>query len=270
MDIRARRWMAVFAVAWMFWGSGCFISRDVAPGVELEALVASQFNHRGMVQNEEAVAQGALRSTLATIDGGQILVSAWGNLDLRNATGDSWFSDNNGGRFSEVDFVAAYSRTIQAFTLSAGVTNYVLPDGTLFPNGPRGSTTELFAVAQMDVAGFVPEVALHFDVDEADGFYGTLGVSRRFQLSEQFGLNLEARLGVTDGDHADWAYATDESGFSDLRGTAEVDFRFDDRTTLFAGIGGSTIVDSDLEDWFDTIEIDADNVWVAGGVRFRF
>lgn len=251
-------------------GTGCFISREVGPRVGLEALIASQYNHRGMVQNEEAVAQGAIRTALETIDGGSLFLRAWGNVDLRNATGDSWLSDNNGGKFSEVDWTVGYSRAIDRFTFSGGVTAYVLPDASLFPNGARGSTTEIFGVAQVNIAEFIPEIALHFDFDEGDGFYGTLGVSRRFPIGEQLGIKVGAKLGVTDGDHADWSYGVDESGFSDLRGEAEVDFAFDDRTTFFAGIGASTIVDDDIEDWFDQINIDDDNFWIQGGVRFRF
>lgn len=250
--------------------AGCFISRDVPPTVGVEALVASQYNHRGMVQTEEPVAQGFVRTTAATIDGGQLGFTAWGNMDLRNASGDSWFPGGNGGKFSEVDLTLFYSRSIEMFTFTGGTTVYVLPDGPVFPNGARGSTTELFAIAEANVAGFVPEFALHVDLDEADGYYATLGVSRRFPFAERFGLTVGAKLGYSDDDHSEWAYGLDEGGISDARATAEVDFAFDDRTTFFGGIGGSTVVDSDIDDWFDALDIDSDNIWLSGGVRFRF
>lgn len=284
---------------------GCgFAIRDVSPTVNANALIASQHNHRGMVQNEEWVFVPDLSARLTPVraypsdEGGTVRLQAKGFLNLTDDTGEAWFPDGQGGKFSEVDLKADYSRSFEIVDwpvdAGAGVLTYVLPNGSAFPNGPRGTTTELFAnvgtpVFAGEIYSFYPHFTTHYDPDEADGFYFKGGVakgvgirpaldrlgiappgdlSRRIVESLSFQVNLA--VGYSSSDQAFWDYGLDKGGFSDFTGTGTLLCRFFERTTISVGVGGSTIIDEDLDEWFDLIGIDSDNVWVRFGVGWEF
>ncbi|MCA8959281.1 MAG: hypothetical protein KDC38_02160 [Planctomycetes bacterium] len=260
------RWLSLVAVIAL---SGCILPDEASPRVAATLQGASQYNHRGMVQNEHEVVQAELRVDLPTVDDGNIRIASFGNMDLRNDTGDAWFPNGHGGKFSEVDLMAAYGRRIGALSATVGATSYILPNGTEFPNGERGTTTEFFLNLTGEVLGITTEAELHYDWDEVDGYYAKLGARKIFRRN-RLAFELGAHVGYSDDNHSEWTYGLKEAGLADLRGTAKVNFAFDDRTDLFARLGASTILDSDLRDWFDLIGINENNIWLELGVDWSF
>lgn len=243
---------------------------DRRPAIALGADVASMFVHRGMPQNEHGVLQGTMDATLPLRTEGDLVFSTFANMDLSDDVGDAWFDDGHGGRISQFDVIATYTHTFDAIELAAGVHNYNFPFGESFPSGPRGATTELFLHAAAEVLGARPEVQIRHDVDQAQGTYVRLGISEPFELGERWTLILNGHVGWSSESQSWWNYGVRAQGFADLQGGATVAYAWDDRTTLGATLQGSTILDSDIADWFDLLGIDTSNVWVGAFVRWRY
>lgn len=264
---------------------GCLLNREKVIRVRTNAQLASQYNHRGMVQVEKGVAQGELFADFplalpgSNSELGFLSLGTWANLNLQDDTGDAWFPQDQGGKFSEIDLTAQYSRSLDDLgipvTMAAGLLAYVIPNGSEFPNGVRGSTTELFVSAHKTLFGdeiysFTPSIRMDYDPDEVDGFYFRGGLSKGIPLGQMFQLDLGVHLGYSEENHSDWTYGVDEAGLADLRGSAAVSYFFDESTTVYLGVGASTIIDSEIRDWFDIVGIDSDNFWVNLGVSWTF
>ena len=270
--------------------AGCLQPEDSRPSLEASALVSSQYNWRGMVQNERGVIQGAAAASVPFRYGGAFGLKAWANLDLTDETGDAWMPDGHAGEITEVDLTASYSRRIGTVDLSGGAISYVPANGSELLNGRRGGTTEVFATAGGDILpssvfGLYPLLAVHYDGDEADGFYLNGGVFKGFSVIGDLRLDLSISAGYSTGSHSWWTYGVREDGFSDLRGTATISYPLGEATVLAAGVAASAIIDADIRRWIETRAIvrrdpgaadgfergiDTDTVWYTLGVSHRF
>jgi hypothetical protein len=254
--------------------TGCIFTKE-RPSLQFNVEAATQYNHRGMVQNDRGVAQPELTADLPVSLGGNLNVRAWGNLNLTAEAGDAWFPDGHPGKFSEIDLSTAYSRQLGPVNLAAGVVGYILPDGADFPNGVRGSTTEVFtsagtALFEGKFYSLRPVARVHYDGDEANGLYLNGGLFKSFAVIRNLSADLGVSLGYSDDGHSDWTYGLSEEGIADLRGTARFLYALSDNTTAWVGLGASTIIDRDLQDWFDLLGIDRDNVWGTVGLGWSF
>ncbi len=250
--------------------TACVLPAKQTPHVDLELGVASQYNHRGMVENANGVVQGQVDVGLATKDGGSLDLVAWGNADMTTDPGDAWFPKGNQGRFSEIDFKAIYSREFQGTDVSIGVVNYDVPKGDQFPNGERGETNELFISVSREFHTLVPEFVLHYDFDEAKDFYLEAACSRSFEINDKFGAEVRVNLGWSGRDESFWNYGLPQQGFADLGAKATLAYFYDPQTTIRAFLAGSTIVDGTLRDWFDLIGVEKNNLWAGVGVTWSF
>lgn len=268
--------------------SGCIVPEDAKPSLGLGVVASTQYNNRGMVQSDRGVVQGELKAGVPLVFGGTFDARTWGNMDMTGQTGDAWMPDGHAGEFTEVHVTGSYTRAVGPVDLSAGATNYVVPNGSEYLNGSRGTTTEVFAsmggeVLPESLFGFYPLVTLHQDVDEADGLYVNGGIFKGFELMTDLSLHVGASLGFSNEKHSLWTYGVKEEGFSDLRGTATLSYRLDGHTTIALGVAASTIIDSDLERWIENRAkvndrgggnfkrgIETDNVWGTVGVSWEF
>ena len=250
--------------------AGCVVAKDAQVAVDLNVEAATQYNHRGMPQNEEGVLQPEMRVGLPTADGGGLDVVTWGNLDLTDDTGDAWFPDDNQGRFSEIDYTLSYSRDLGGIAFALGVVHYAILNGSEFASGPagaeRGPTTEVFASATVPVLGVDPFLELHYDVDEVEDLYVKGGIGATFDLSDVVWTQLSVAQGWSGEDQSLWNYGFPEAGFADLGASAALFWQYDPVTTLHVKVSASTIIDSELQDWFDVIGIESDNIWAAIGI----
>jgi hypothetical protein len=252
---------------------GCIVIEDKeAIHVEADVLASSHYVHRGMTENERGVIQAQLNDDFDTTLGGALGVHVFGNMDMNDETGDAWYPDGHERKFTEIDLAAQYSQQFAGTDVTAGIESYTLPNGLEFPNGERGSTTELFARVGHEVTwGLYPQLELRADYDEADGWYLNLSVRRDFPLPvDRLHLDLMVSQGFIDEDQAFWEYGFEETGWADLRGEARLLYDWDDHTTFHLTIAGSTMIDQELQDWFQLIGIRDDVAWIAAGVTFRY
>lgn len=256
--------------------AGCMLAKEGGEHtLQFDLAAASQYNFRGMPQNEHGVLQPSMQVGFPTRDDGDLDVRAWGNIDLTDDTGDAWFPDDNEGRFSQIDFEVDYSKTFGQIDVTAGLRNYNVLNGAEFttsPAGsPRGPTSEVFIGLSHDFSWATPFAEVHYDFDEVDDLYLRGGFARGWDLRDRLRLDLTAWLGWSGEDMSAWNYGIAESGFADLAGTAMVSWAQDEHTTYHLTLSGSTIVDDRIADWMDdTLGIDSANVWVAAGVSWGF
>jgi len=249
---------------------GCILPKEQHPTVSFRTLLASKFVHRGQTLVNQPVLQPTLQVDSPTVDGGGMRVLVKANMDLRNNTGAAWFPDGHAGRFTQIEFVGAYSRKLGDVDVEAGIHSYNLPNGLEFPLGERGGTTEVFVTASMEVLEARPYLSLHYDFDEVRASYLRGGITEDFPLGDGWAIDLDGSLGYAASSQSAWMYGLDESGFADLRGSAELSWQYDERTTLAFGLHGSTIVDSTLRRWFvQDLGFDADPIWATLGVTWR-
>lgn len=250
--------------------AGCILPKDQHPTVTAGTTLASKFVHRGQTLVNRPVLQPTLQVESPTVDGGGMRLGIEANMDLRNNTGAAWFPDGHAGRFTQIEFIGSYTRTVGSVDLEAGIHSYNLPNGLEFALGERGGTTEVFLTASTEVLEARPYASLHYDFDEVRASYLRAGVTEDFDLGEGFLLNLDGSLGYAASAQSAWMYGLDESGFADLRGTAEVSYQYDERTVLAFGLHGSTIVDQTLRRWFvNDLGFDADPIWVSLSVAWQ-
>ncbi len=252
----------------------CIAAEDAVPSTTWSADIATKFVRRGMVQVDNDVLQTIVDTSIPVRGEGVVSANFFGNMDLHDDTGDAWFPDGSAGRFSEIDLTGSYSRAIDRFDVTAGLTSYNLPRGNLFPNGERGSTNELFASISTDLSGFRPEIVMHYDYDEVDGWYVNGGVLRAFPINEKFSADVAVSLGWSDEDQSFWNYGVPNgfsgAGFADLQGTGRLFYEYDEHTTFQLLLAASTMIDDGIKDWFDVIGIDSNQFWVALGASWSF
>jgi len=250
--------------------TGCILPEDQKPTVTMGTTLASKFVHRGQTLVNQPVLQPSLQVESPTVDGGNMRVAIEANMDLRNNTGAAWFPDGHAGRFTQIEFIGAYSRNLGGIDVEAGLHSYNLPNGLEFELGERGGTTEVFVTASTEVLEARPYVSLHYDFDEVRASYLRGGITEDFELGDNLLLNLDGSIGYAASSQAAWMYGLDHGGFADLRGTAEVSYQYDARTALAFGLHASTITDKTLRRWFvNDLGFDADPIWVTLSVVWQ-
>jgi len=234
------------------------------PGIDTNLGLLSQYNFRGVPQNDEGVFQADTTVTMATENDGTIGFTAWGNMDLKNDTGDAVFPDGNGGDFSEIDLTAFCSRRVGDHVFSIGVINYN------FPNGVGDSTNEIYAGVEAEHFGITSSVTAYFDFDEVEGIYVSGALSRGHEINSKFSAELGVSIAYSDNDHSAVYYGANASGLADLVATGSLAYAYDENTTFSFTVSASTLIDDDLDDAVDAAGIDSDNVWAGLGVGWSF
>jgi len=250
--------------------AGCFVAKDAQPSVEVGATLASRFVHRGMTLVDNPVVQPRLVVGLPTTTGDSIGLTVEGSMELRDDTGGAWFPDGHAGRFTQIEMIADYAIKLGEVALVGGIHSYNLPNGLEFPNGERGGTNEVFLDASIEVLETTPYVSWHYDFDEVQGSYYRAGLREEIQLAESWALRLDGSIGYAVSSQSAWMYGISESGFADLRGSIELAWNYDERTTLDVGVHGSMIVDDTIDEWFAQLGIDDDPIWFTGGIGWVF
>jgi hypothetical protein len=249
----------------------CLIPPGNPPQVALALDAATQYNHRGMPQNATGVLQPSAAITLPAIDDGLMTLSTWGNMDLQDDVGDAWYPDGNALRFSEIDYIATYSKRYGQVDARYGIHNYNIPRGDRFPFGARGATVELFGHAEYDLQNtWFPFAELRVDIDEAEGWYAFAGCAKSLPINEKLWFEAEAYASYMDSQQGFWNYALTEAGLADARLTTKLNYQYDDATQLRALLAFSTIIDSKYRDEFDDDGIDTENVWLSLGVTWSY
>lgn len=266
------RALVVFALTF---STGCIVNPGARPELGATLQLASQYNHRGMPMNDNGALQTDVTVGLPVKDGATLSFTAFGNIDLSNDT-DGWLPDGHGGKTSEADFILAYHQPLnERLDLVVGYHTYVFPNGLEFPFGERGETKELFANLHVLGLPVDPRVELHYDIDEVEDLYARVGASRLFAVDEKLDVVADVSVGFSGEDHSLWAYGVAESGLADLNVSGTLNYQADEHTLLFFTLAGSSILDSDIADWFDIMNatrdgIDSENFWAIVGVNWNY
>lgn len=268
MHCRSLAVLALLSIA----ASGCIVPENERPAVGFGTTFATRFVHRGMTLVDRPVLQPKLGIGMNTVHGDRLDVQVEANMDLRNDTGAAWFPDGHAGRFTQIEMLASWQRQFGEVAVRAGFHSYTLPNGTEFINSnagsERGGTNELFVLASASVLEANPYVSVHYDYDEVDGAYLRGGIAEDIPIADKLTIGLDGSLGYVSKAQALWMYGIREHGLADLRGEIVLKYRYDARTELRAGVHGSAMLDSQLDDWFAALGIDDDPIWFSLGVAW--
>lgn len=172
--------------------------------------------------------------TSGTIGFGAFSVNVWGNMDLAAVNaGDALFIKedpkapvgvHNGlqGKFSEVDYTFAFSKSLAAVTVDVGTIFYTFPERS----ASLASTAEIYAGVTLDAVPFTPSITAYFDVDEtqgnsssATGVYIQVAGGHSLPLPPNTvfeALEVSGSFSIVNGGFSEFYYSTSGAGLHDI------------------------------------------------------
>lgn len=223
-------------------------------GVEGSVFVSSQYNFRGVAQNDRGVVQPQIDVSIPIAGDKKVSLEVWGNIDMSNDTGRGVLTDGNGGHLSEVDFIGAVTRNLGAAELTAGITSYN------FPNG-GASTSEAFLTAGGDVFGVSPSITVAYDFDLVEGTYVNGALQRSQKIGSSMAANIGVSLGFADRSQAEIYYGARKSGFADFGLHASLDYIQWDNKVFGVSIHASRLLDRDHREAVERDGLRSSTVW---------
>ncbi|MEZ6017091.1 MAG: hypothetical protein R3F49_18385 [Planctomycetota bacterium] len=247
----------------------CVFDSARRPLVDVDLTAASAYVFRGQTFTERPVGQLETLVQLGTRDGGAVSVGGFGNMDLAGSIGDAWAVAGHSGEFTQLDVWAGYARRVGDLDVALGLRHYSWPAGEGFRFAPFPATSEVFARVGGAALGCDASLTAHYDVDATRSLYVRGALERAFTLRRDLTLEAGLWLGWGDADHGEWLYRTRATGLTDAGAAVNLRLDLDDVTSARLGVAASTIVDSDLRDWFAP-RIDPDVTWATAGVSWAF
>lgn len=217
----------------------------------LDNAYVSEYVWRGLQLNPDATYQPSL--TFSDEESG-VSINIWGSMDTTDVYGQS-------GSFTELDYTLSYGWDASCCGMSAGWIHYT------FPNTEFAGTNELF-VSSCFGGTLSPTLGINLDVDEAKGFYASLGAGYDCAFpwlkGEEKKLNLSAKVSFGSDNYNDFYYFTNKFALTDASITASMPFTVGEKMTLTPSVSYSTLLDSDIKDNVEAAGLKADNFY--GGV----
>jgi hypothetical protein len=258
--------MALLACAAAALPMGVRAEGEDAVSASLDVPVLSAYVWRGQVIVDDPVVQPTF-----TVAKSGFSINWWGNYNLDdNATGDEF-------EFSEHDITLSYSGITCPLTgagVTVGIVNYDFPNvGLVDAEGNLSlvnDTAEAFLIYSLADVLLSPTVSVYYDVKEADGFYGSVGVSHSVEVADKISLGLAASLGAADKDWSTYYFGEDASGLTDYSVSATLPVALTDSVTLTPGVQYTGLLDdaSDIVD--DTGLYFGDTEKVIGSVKLSY
>jgi hypothetical protein len=208
----------------------------------LDVAYVTRYVWRGIPQTEEGAIQPSF--TLSHPSGWS--VNLWASEDI------------DAGQMRENDYTLSYAWDSGPVAMNAGYIYYA------FPNTSYVSTSEIYATACFGGA-FSPSVSVNCDIDEASGFYASLGTSYAWPVSLGGGrltdLKLSGRLSFSSaGYNKFWFGGAEKAALSDVYLSASAPVSLSASTSLTPSISYSTVIDSALRDALSSSGLDPSNV----------
>lgn len=205
-------------------------AEEEAVSASLDVPVLSAYVWRGQVLVDDPVVQPTF-----TVSKGGFAINWWGNFNLDDkATGDDM-------EFSEHDITVSYATTcpLSGAGVTIGVVNYDFPNVSLSDAEGNVSlvndTREAFVVYSLGDVLLAPTASIYYDFKEADGFYGSLGVSHSVSVTEDVAVGLGASIGGATSDWGDFYYGKAE-GLTDYSVSLSAPIPLSDSITLTPGV----------------------------------
>ncbi|MCO5045563.1 MAG: hypothetical protein M9963_12060 [Kiritimatiellae bacterium] len=232
----------------------------------LDVQVLSAYVWRGQLIGEDAVLQPQF-----TISKNGFSISWWGNLNLTDeATGHD-------GEFSEHDITVAYDLAcpITGADVQLGIVNYDFPNVTTETSLGNLSlvndTREAFITYALNDVLLAPTLNLYYDFKEADGFYGSLGISHSISLAETVSLDLAASLGAASDDWGSFYFVEGTKGLTDGSVSASLPIAICSSLTITPAVSYSFL----LDDAKDAVKADSslyfgETDYVVGSIQLSY
>ncbi len=224
--------------------------------VDADLTYMSKYVWRGMVANPEAVLQPSFSANILGIGFG-----FWGNMNLTDFSGFSDLSEN-GGKFTEIDYVASYGLPLPLVDLNFGLIYYD------FPNSDVPSTAEAFISGSVGIL-LSPTLSIYYDFKENDGAYVNAGISYPVTLAPEVDLDLGASLGYGDNGYNKSYFGVESSGMTDFLLTASIPFNPIPFFTITPSVNYSTQI-GDYKTATDDADGDSDAIFYGLSVSFSF
>jgi hypothetical protein len=187
------------------------------------------------VSRGQLALDGPALQPYAAIEVAGLTLGGWASLDLVD-------ENDNAGEFTEVDIILGYGRSLGALRLDVGYTEY------LFPHTLLDGTREVMLGLTVEELPVTPDIAVHYDFDEANGAYARLGVAASVALHDSVTLNLGAGFGFASAGYNDTYWGVDAFATNDLTGVLGLTWQpADDWSLDLRGIAG-TVLDERLVD----------------------
>lgn len=202
--------------------------------VSADLTYVNRYVWRGLLLTDDPVMQPSL-----TAGYGGLSVNLWANTDLTGVNGTP-------GEMNELDYTVDYSFAVGGIGVSLGAVQYT------FPHTGYEPTAEIYAGATLDTF-LSPSLTFYQDVDEADGYYVSLGGEYGTDLGApgrdvSTTLGMSFSVGFASADWNDFYYGVDSSGPVDLLVSVDLTFDFGGVLSVTPSAAISKIIDSDLED----------------------
>ena len=247
--------MAIFAVA-----SIC-VAQDAAEAggsplsFDVGADLYSAYIWRGIQVNDEPVLQPAVSVGYDLGDLGSLSAGVWANGDLTDG------GPNGDPDVSEIDYTVSYAIDVEDFSLEVGHIWYTFPNS----HGPTlDSTMEVYGSVAYNNDIVTPSATLYYDYDEVEGFFGTVGLGKDFELAENISASLFTSLGAGDDDYNMFYYGTSAAVAAfDLGASAS--YAVNDTVSVGVTVCWTSLVDGDIRDNADAAGFDQDMLW--GGIN---
>jgi hypothetical protein len=193
----------------------------------------------GLVTDDPALQPGV------TVGMDKLTLGVWGTIDTTNVNGDR-------NQFKEIDYTLDYTDalpSVEGVTYSVGGILYEFPTAT----GSKDATAEIYGGLGFDCI-LNPTVTLYYDVDDADGFYGSLGISHSLDISE-YGLmedminslDLAASVGYADRKYNQNYWGDSVAAANDFVISATIPVKLCEAATLNASCNYVSLLDGSIK-----------------------
>jgi len=237
------------------------------PTIESELRIRSQHVFRGISQTDGKVVQAINQWTLDLGEGQSFSLGTFLNADGTNNAGDGAFPDGNGGQITRVEFEPTWTWDLDGDTFSVGAVNRSHPN----INGLGDTTEAVLAWSPgSQIMNYQPRLKLYYDLEDGDGMYTQLGVTRGYELAPSWRLETSFDLSHADSDQAEALYKIDRAGFADLTGQAVVHWKRSENLEITTSIAASTIVSNHLGESLEDNGLDDSNFWLGIGMNWSF
>lgn len=235
------------ALTIMPWVAQAEEAEAAALSASLDVPVLSAYVWRGQVLNKDAVLQPTF-----TISKGGFSINWWGSFNLTDSTtGDEY-------EFSEHDISISYETTcpITGAGVTLGVVQYDFPNvGLVDASGNLSlvnDTREAFVSYGFGDVLLAPTLNVYYDFKEADGFYGSIGISHSIALDDKISIDLGATLGAATSDWGDFYFGKAE-GLTDWSVSASLPVTLSDNLSVTPAVAYSAL----LGDAKDAVKADS-------------
>ncbi len=225
----------------------CALAQTPAISTRVDVAYVSKYIWRGIPQTTD----GAFQPSLTLTHSKGLSFNYWASYDTDKSD------------FTENDYTLNYSWSGGKVAMNAGCIYYA------FPNTSYPSTSEVYVSAGLNCP-LSPTLAVNCDIDEAEGFYASLGASHSLPLGNgSNSLLLSGRIGLSSSDYNSYWFGEDSTALSDLYLSASVPFTVG-KTTLTPSLSYTKLLSSKLKDSPNMIGLDSSHLVGGMSVSMSF